>query len=515
MKIYEGNILSCDTNDNVYRFLVEDNGRILFVGEKLPEKYNNAERILLGEKALIPAFGDSHIHFASFATFHAGLNVSDAKSNAEILKMIKDFVPTCEDKLIIAFGASPHSVEEKKFVTREELDKVCPDKPLFMIKYDGHTCVVNTKLLNILKKKVEQLRGYHEDTGEMNQEAFFKFSDYVSSSVPPLKLLSNMQKAADYLASKGIGIVHSVSGVGYTMDLDVDMENWFAKGLNNGFQMRVYFQTMDVSKAKKRKLTRIGGCFDSALDGCFGSADAALLEPYEGTDDKGILYYTDEQVAEFCKKANREDMQIEIHAIGDAAFEQATRALKVALDDYPREDHRHTIIHACLPTEEGIKICEEYKIALAIQSAFIDWPNEPNEYLEEILGERAAKLNPFKTFADHGIVQAVGSDGPCTDPDPIIWMHKACNNGEQSLSVQQALKMCTYNTYWMSFDEEERGSLEEGKVADMVILSGNPYEVETDKLDTLKVEELLIQGKPYQKISQNPVMQVLRGMRGK
>lgn len=515
MKIYEGNILSCDTNDNVYRFLVEDNGRILFVGEKLPEKYNNAERILLGEKALIPAFGDSHIHFASFATFHAGLNVSDAKSNAEILKMIKNFVPTCEDKLIIAFGASPHSVEEKKFVTREELDKVCPDKPLFMIKYDGHTCVVNTKLLNILKKKVEQLRGYHEDTGEMNQEAFFKFSDYVSSSVPPLKLLSNMQKAADYLASKGIGIVHSVSGVGYTMDLDVDMENWFAKGLNNGFQMRVYFQTMDVSKAKKRKLTRIGGCFDSALDGCFGSADAALLEPYEGTDDKGILYYTDEQVAEFCKKANRENMQIEIHAIGDAAFDQATRALKVALDDYPREDHRHTIIHACLPTEEGIKICEEYKIALAIQSAFIDWPNEPNEYLEEILGERAAKLNPFKTFADHGIVQAVGSDGPCTDPDPIIWMHKACNNGEQSLSVQQALKMCTYNTYWMSFDEEERGSLEEGKVADMVILSGNPYEVETDKLDTLKVEELLIQGKPYQKISQNPVMQVLRGMRGK
>ena len=512
MKIYEGSILTCDSQDRVCRYLVEDGGRIVYVGDELPAKFASGSRVRLGSRALIPAFGDSHIHFASFATFHAGLNVSDAKSNAEILGMIRTFVPTCTDKLVIAFGASPHSVAEKQFVTRQELDGVCPDKPLFMVKYDGHTCVVNTKLLDILKEKAKDLRGYHEDTGEMNQEAFFAFSDYVSSSVPPVKLIRNMQLAADHLASKGIGMILSVSGVGYTMDLDVDMENWFAKGLGTGQQMRVYFQTMDVQKAKRRRLTRIGGCFDAALDGCFGSADAALLQPYVGTDDTGILYYTDEQVAEFCKKANREGMQIEIHAIGDAAFLQAARALKAALDDHPRPDHRHTIIHACLPTEEGIRICAEYGIALAIQSAFIDWPNEPNEYLESILGDRAAKLNPFKTYADHGIVQSLGSDGPCTDPDPIMWIHKACNNGAQSVTVQQALKMCTYNTCWMSFDEKERGSLEVGKVADMVILSGNPCETEVTQLDALKVEQLLLQGEPYRKITQNPIGQVIKGL---
>ena len=515
MKIYEGNILTCDAQNRVYKYLVEDGGRICYVGDELPAEYAKGERISLGAKALIPAFGDSHIHFASFATFHAGLNVADAKSNAEILEMIRDFVPTCDDKLIIAFGASPHSVAERQFVTRAQLDEVCLDKPLFMIKYDGHTCVVNTKLLEILKKKVRHLRGYHEDTGEMNQEAFFAFSDYVSSSVPPLKLIGNMQKAADYLASKGIGMIHSVSGVGYTMDLDVDMENWFARGIGNGLQMRVYFQTMDVKKAKRRKLMRIGGCFDAALDGCFGSEDAAMLQPYENSDNCGILYYSDETVAEFCKKANREGMQIEIHAIGDAAFAQATRGLKAALDDYPREDHRHTIIHACLPTDEGIAICTEYGIALAIQSAFIDWPNEPNEYLERILGARAAKLNPFKTYADHGIVQAIGSDGPCTDPNPIVWLHKACNNGDQSLTVQQALKMCTYNTYWMSFDEAERGSLEVGKIADMVILSENPYAMPTTELNTLRVEQLLLQGLPYCAIQQNPIGQVLKGILAK
>ena len=512
MRVYKGSILTCDEQNNVFRFLVEDEGRIVYVGDVLPAEFAGAETVDLGNRALIPAFGDSHIHFASFATFHAGLNVANAKSNTEILEMIRTFVPTCEDKMVIAFGASNHSVAERKFLTRKELDTVCPDKPLFMIKYDGHTCVVNTKLLEILKDRVKGLRGYHEDSGEMNQEAFFKFSDYVSSSIPPVKLIRNMQIAADYLAEKGIGMIHSVSGVGYTLDLDVDMEHWFAKGLANGLQMRVYFQTMDVKKAKRRKLKRIGGCFDAALDGCFGSADAAMLQPYEGTDSKGVLYYTDDQVVEFCKKANREGMQIELHAIGDAAFEQAACALKAALDDYPRQDHRHTIIHACLPTEPGINICAEYGIALAVQSCFVDWPNEPQEYLERILGERAAQLNPFKTYADRGIVQALGSDGPCTEPDPMLWVHKACNNGEQSLTVQEALKMATYNTYWMSFDEKERGSLEVGKFADMVILTADPYETDVKQLADIKVEQLFLQGKPYGKISQSPIGQGLRGM---
>lgn len=169
-------------------------------------------------------------------------------------------------------------------------------------------------------------------------------------------------------------------------------------------------------------------------------------------------------------------------------------------------------MNACLPTEEGIQICANYGIALAIQSCFIDWPNEPNEYLEALLGDRAAKLNPFKTYADNGIVQTLGSDGPCTEPEPLMWIHKACNNGDQSLTVQQALKMATYNTYWMSFDEQDRGSLETGKIADMVVLSGNPYKTDVTKLDTLKVEKFLLQGESYQKISQNPIGQVFKGI---
>ncbi|MBR3693225.1 MAG: amidohydrolase family protein, partial [Erysipelotrichales bacterium] len=404
MKVYVGTVITCDSQDHVYTYLVEDHGKIVYVGNELPEVYKSAERVELGSKALIPSFADTHIHFASYATFHAGLNVMNATSNEEILAMLAEFTKTCQDKMIITFGASPYSVKEGRLVTREQLDRVCPNKPVFMIKYDGHACVVNTLLLNKIKDKVKNLRGYHEESGEMNQDAFFAVSDYVTNSIPILQLIKNMQKAADDLADRGIGMIHSVSGVGFTLDLDVDLERWFASGLENGLQMRVYFQTMDVEKAKKRKLTCIGGCFEAALDGCFGSQDAAMVEPYENSDNKGVLYYSDQQVIDFCTKANRAGMQIEIHAIGDAAFDQATRALKAALDDTPRKNHRHAIIHACLPTQEGLQICQEYGIILPIQTAFINWPQEPDSYLEELLGERASRLNPVRTFTEMGLI---------------------------------------------------------------------------------------------------------------
>ena len=106
---------------------------------------------------------------------------------------------------------------------------------------------------------------------------------------------------------------------------------------------------------------------------------------------------------------------------------------------------------------------------------------------------------------------SVGSDGPCTDPDPINWIYKICNNGEESLPVQEALRMCTYNGYHQTFDEKERGSLEAGKIADMVILSENPYEMKAEELCNLKVEKLILGGKDYKELSENPIKQVLRG----
>ena len=516
MKCYVGNILTVDQNDSVFKYLVEDKGRIIYVGNELPNEYKDAMKVDLKDKALIPTFCDSHQHFASFSIFNAGLNVMDCESNEEMMEMIKKYVNSSKEKTILAFGASPYSVKEKVLLSREQLDQVSPNKPTMILKYDGHACIINTVLLKKLEKKLSPLRGYHPDTGEMNQEAFFVVSDYITNSVSIIKLLKNMQKAIDFEARQGIGLIHTVSGVGFPLNLDITIEKLFGKALQRGMQLRVFSQSLNPKVAKRRHLPRIGGCFECALDGCFGSQDAKLNEPYfNDPNNTGVLYYSDEKIIDFCKRANRLGMQIEMHAIGDKAFDQATRCLKAALDDYPREDHRHGIIHDCLPTKEGIDICSKYHITMPVQSAFIAWKQEPDEYLVEILGKkRADSLNPLRTFIDNGIVLSAGSDGPCTTPNPIDWMYKACNhsNPKESITIKEALRMCTYNGYWTTFDEKERGSLEVGKIADMVILSKNPYDVKPSELNKIKVENTILNGEEYQNQKQSVLKIVLKGL---
>ncbi|MCX5829076.1 MAG: amidohydrolase [Deltaproteobacteria bacterium] len=502
MKTYSGAIISCDKDNHVYQYLVEDKGRIVFVGNDLPAEYKGAPIEVLGERSLLPSFADTHLHFASYALFNAGLDVRSARDLPEMCEQVREFAATSNDKIIMGFGASTHSVNEKRLISKDELDKACPDRAVFIVKYDGHSCILTSKMIEMLPDKVKTLRGYHEDTGEMQQEAFFATTDFITKKVSISRTIKNMLRAVDDLADKGIGMMHTASGVGFPRDLDVTMEMVFGKGLNTGFQSRVFFQTMDINKVKKRRLPRIGGCFAASLDGCFGSEDAALKQPYvNNPNNRGILFYKDEEVIEFVKRANREGLQIEMHAIGDTAFDQAVMAIEAALKDYPRNDHRHGIIHACLPTEEGLQKCADLGIQIPLQPALLIWDLEPCEFLKSILGDRADKISPLRKMTDMGIILSGGSDGPCTLPDPVFGIHAACNHyiPEQSITIQEALKMFTYNAAWTTFDEKDRGSLEKGKIADMVILNKNPLAMKPNELLNLKVEKLLLNGTAYKK----------------
>ena len=502
MKIYSGAIVSCDPKNSVHKYLVEDKGRILYAGAGLPAAYRGAPVETLGGRALLPCFGDTHLHFASYALFNAGLDVRSARSLPEMLGRIREFAGGNTDGILMGFGASPHSVAERRLISKADLDGVCPERPVFLVKYDGHACIVNGAMVALLPDKVKALRGFHHDTGEMNQEAFFAVADLVAKKVSLPRTLRNMLSAVDGMAEKGIGLMHTVSGVGFPLDLDVTLETLLGKGLDNGFRTRLFFQTMNVDKVLKRRLSRVGGCFATALDGCFGSRDAALGLPYsDDPRNKGVLFYSDEEVVKFTKRANREGLQIEMHAIGDAAFGQAVMALEAALKDHPRSDHRHGIIHASLPTEEGLKKCAGLGIQIPLQPAFLACSLEPAEFLRGILGERADRLSPLRKMTDMGIMLSGGSDAPCTLPDPIAGIHAACNHyiPEQSLTITEALKMFTYNAAWAAFDEGERGSLEAGKAADMVILNRNPLDMKPDELLDLKVEQLLLKGEPYKK----------------
>ena len=126
---------------------------------------------------------------------------------------------------------------------------------------------------------------------------------------------------------------------------------------------------------------------------------------------------------------------------------------------------------------------------------------ETGYYLERILGEeRTAALNPIGTFERNGISVSFGSDAPCTSPDPILWIHKAVNhsNPPERVPVRSAVRMGTRNGAYAAFDEKGRGSIEEGKVADMVILFENPYKVPSESIKDIRVEGLILGGRPYE-----------------
>jgi len=506
MRVYHGKIISLDRDNTVYNYLVEDQGRIIYLGDALPLEYTKDDCIVeLGNRALLPSFGDGHVHFSNWALIAVSyFDVRAAKNIKELQETIQRYIAeNKKKKAIIAFGASRHRIREKRLILRQELDEVCSDIPLIIICYDGHSAVCNTKMLKKFPDKVKNLRGFKADKGHLFYEAYFAGTDYATSLVSPLDLVKSIVKSFDLLAEKGIGLIHATEGIGFPKDLDITFVSLIAKARSkkSQFQTRLFFQTMEVEKVLKRNLPRIGGCFATALDGCFGACDAALHEPYSNDpDNKGILFQCEEDVIEFAKKANRAGLQIEMHAIGDAAVTRAVKAIEAALMDYPRDDHRYTIIHACLITPDDLKKIAELGIGITLQPGFLISPLEPAAYLNEILGSRASGSSPLKSILNAGIHLSGGSDAPVTHPDPIEGIYGACNHPydpDQSISIIDALKMYTYEVAWTTFDEKERGSLENGKIADMVILNQDPLTLDPVNLRSLKVEKLFLSGKEY------------------
>jgi len=510
------NFISCEEQNREFSVLIEDKGRIVYTGNEIPSKYANFPANDLGGKTVVPAFADTHAHFASLALFESTLDVRGANNLTELGQMLRDYeARTKKQKLTIAFGCCAHTVTERRLPGKADLDQYTA-RPTMIVKYDGHAGVGNSLLIDSLPEAVKADPNYDPQSGWMEQNAFYEGVNFMTAQISPLSIVSGLLKTADNMAQRGIALVHAAEGVGYKNDIDLDMMRFAARGLPQDF--RLFFQTMDISKVTKRKLPRIGGCFKLALDGCFGSADAALLEPYaDNPDNSGFLSYTQEQVNDFCIEANRLGLQIALHAIGDAAMEQAIVAFEAAHKDKPCEDARHIIIHACMMTEAQKDRAARLKLIMATQPGFIYWQHEPAEYIESLLGrERAFASLPQKSLIDRGICVTAGSDAPCTLPDPIQGIHFACNhfNPAESVSVLDALRMHTAWAAYSSFDENRRGTLRVGLLCDFVVLSDNPLAMPAQQLKDLKINAVYFRGKAYQPGKQGLLGLLARAAKG-
>jgi predicted amidohydrolase YtcJ len=499
MRVFKNaEFISCEDQNRIFSYLVEDKGRIVFTGSELPDQYTQCPSVDLDYRCVVPAFGDTHIHFTSFAYFNSGLDCRAVCDFDQLSESVRAHIARAKaEKVVLAFGCSAHTVKEKRLPDRADLDKITAH-PLMIVKYDGHAGVANSALIDKMPASILSEEGFDRPSGWFSLNAFYRAVNHITRSISLPTVFKNLIAGSDYLARRGIGLVHAAEGVGFPLDLDVDIMRLANRGLPQKFQ--VYFQSMKVQKALARKLPCIGGCFATALDGCFGSEDAALKEPYtHNPASSGTLFYSQKEVNDFAREANRAGLQIALHAIGDAAVDQAIEAYESALKDFPRENHRHVIIHADLMSEEAIRRAAKLNLCIALQPSFLQWPQEPVEYLQRILGSRIDNLIPLRSMHDAGLTMAGGSDAPCTLPDPIGALHAACNhpNPDQSIDALSALRMHTSACAKLSFDEDERGTLTCGKLADFVVLDQNPLRVPSQALNTIAIRDVYFRGELY------------------
>jgi predicted amidohydrolase YtcJ len=262
----------------------------------------------------------------------------------------------------------------------------------------------------------------------------------------------------------------------------------------------VYFQSTDVQRVLDLGLPRIGGCV--LVDGAYGEHTAALLEPY--TDDpttRGVLYFSDEELDDFVGRAHKAGLQISMHAIGDAAIEQLLNAYEQALAGDRRPDHRHRIEHFSLPTREHIERAARLGVAVAMQPIFAAMPDSGEidcqlAGLEYLGPERYARRHPYRTIIDAGILVGGGSDSDAKPMGPLAGMHAVVNHPdeERRLTAREALSLFTTNAAKIGFEEEEKGTIAPGKLADLVVLGEDPLSVDPTSLKDIPVEMTIVGG---------------------
>lgn len=513
--IYKGTVITVDKENSVKKYLVEENGKIVFTGDVLPEKYAGLEVVDLKDGALMPAFADTHGHFASFAMFQSAVKLDKAADIGEMLEILKEAdAKTPKRKGFFCFGATPY-VADGRLINKRDIDAVLSHRAVVIICGDGHTAVLNEKAMSKMPVELFGINGCDRASGIMRHESFYKVADNVLKVVSPLDGIKAMQGAFDEYAKQGFGLIAAECGTGMPADLDVDLLKWIYRGRKNGPQMRFFIQSFDVTKAVKRNIPRLGGCFATALDGSVSSNDAAMTEPYNGTGNRGILYYSDAELYEKVKTVHNAGLSLQLHAIGDAAVLQAARTFKRVLDEFPQSDCRHGIIHATLVPDEAMDIIEKYNIQILGQPAFIEADNKFKDALIQKLGkERYYAAEPHAEFVKRGIMFSAGSDCPVSFPDGIKSLYWLLNNPieKHRVGLDDAIRICTYNGYYSTFDEKERGSLERGKTADMIILNKNPYALPAEKLDGLKVISAIYNGIEYRPSKTGIFAAVLKGM---
>lgn len=237
MELYtNARFISCEKENRIYTAMVVKGGHIVWLGDEssIPPRYGKAKRVDLGGATVTPAFGDTHMHFGSLCVFENTFYLMDVKNFAEAKAAVRRYGDSHrKNKVLMGYGCTANTVAEHRLPEKRDLDD-WTERPLMVMKYDGHAAVCNSAMLALLSDKVKSDPGCNTETGWLYQSAFYNGVNEATAYIPTMDIIRGLSGGAEYLASVGIGLVHTVEGVGFANDLDIDMIKILAPGLPPG-----------------------------------------------------------------------------------------------------------------------------------------------------------------------------------------------------------------------------------------------------------------------------------------
>lgn len=458
--------------------LVQD-GTVVAVGplRELQRQAGRHEGIDLRGMTVLPGFVDSHTHFVSTGLHASQLDLSGCGCVQDVLDALRK-AGAEGDRPLRACNFDETRLAERRPPTIEELDSVC-ERPVAIGRVDGHSSVVNSSMLRLSGLRPGDdgvcLDAKGIPTGVVRGQANNRLRKFLDAMVDDEDKRNAIRLAARMAARVGITSLCALEGGPGHSDRDVLLLEELKPELK--LNVVTWFQTTDVDRVIAMGFSRIGGCV--MLDGSIGSRTAALREAYcDEAGSHGLLYFDDDTLYAFVRKAHCAGLQIAVHAIGDCAIGQMLTVLEQVQREHPRGDARHRIEHFELADAEQISKAAALGVIVSAQPAFEHyWGGDNGMYAARLGVERARQMNQFPLMLRSGITLAFGSDSPITPMDPLLGICAAVfpPHAHKAIPVESAIHGFTMGGAKAVFQEHLRGSLEPGKVADMVVLTGDPY----------------------------------------
>lgn len=534
--LYKGNIITVDKVNKKANAVAIKDGKIYSVGsdnEILKLKSHNTKVINLNGKTVLPGFNDSHIHLLNYGYSLIKVDCSNAKSIKEIIKLGKDFIqvnnPDSGEWLLgrgwnqIMFD---NHLDNKREINRYDLDEISRVHPISFTRICEHITVANSRAIEMcgITKDTPQPLGGHfdidkngEPTGIFREAARYMIYENIPdvSKNDIKKMLVDVSKIA---SSYGITSVQTDDFETFAnRDYEMVIEAYKELVAEKALPIRIYEQCLLPEINRLEDFLKAGyktgqgdeffkiGPLKLLTDGSLGARTAFLCQPYsDDPSNRGMNTFTQEELDNLIIRAHKNGMQVLTHAIGDGAMYMCFDSFKKAQSKYPKEDPRFGIVHLQITDE---KLLNKFKEENVIANAEPICVNNDLHMAEDRVGKDRAKTSyKYRSLVGSGVHVCISSDCPVDSLNPMNSIYVAVTRKdysgypeggwypEECLTVEQALYSFTMESAYASFEDNIKGSIEKGKLADLVIISDDIYKISTDKIKDIEVEMTIMNG---------------------